>query len=340
MQILILGGTAWLGRTIATEALARGHDVTCLARGEAGEVADGARLVIADRTDPAAYDQVRDQDWDAVVDVSWQPGFVRSALAALGRRARHWTYVSSCSVYADQSTPGQDESGELLPALDSETASREEYGEAKVRCEQVCLDALGDRLLVVRAGLIAGPGDGSDRAGAWVARFARAARESASDGRGSAAPVLVPDAPDNPVQAIDVRDLAGWVVRCAKSGTTGIYNASGDVVRFGEVVEMSREIAGYDGPVERVDPDWLAAQKVEEYMGPESLALWLHDPDWAGFSSRDTAAVNGAGLTTRPLRQTLADTLPWEQELGLDRTRKAGLSPERERELLAAWSAR
>ena len=111
MQILILGGTAWLGRTIAATAIERGHEVTCLARGEAGGWRRARSWSSADRADPAAYDQVRDQDWDAVVEISWQPGFVRSALAALGDRARHWTYVSSCSVYADQSQPGQDESG-------------------------------------------------------------------------------------------------------------------------------------------------------------------------------------------------------------------------------------
>jgi 2'-hydroxyisoflavone reductase len=89
-----------------------------------------------------------------------------------------------------------------------------------------------------------------------------------------------------------------------------------------------------------VDSDWLAAQKVEEFMGPESVALWMHDPAWAGFSARDTTAAVRTGLTTRPLAQTIADTLPWERELGLDRPRKAGLSRERERELLAAWADR
>jgi nucleoside-diphosphate-sugar epimerase len=330
MQLLILGGTAWLGRTIAMTAVERGHQVTCLARGQAGPPAEGATLVPVDRADPTAYDQVRDRDWDAVVEISWQPGFVRGALAALGDRARHWTYVSSCSVYADQSRPGNDESAPLLPALTGDVAEREQYGEAKVACEDASRAAVGDRLVVARSGLIAGPGDRSDRVGAWVARFARAVE----DGE----PVLVPDAPDQPVQAVDVRDLAGWIVGSAEAGRVGTYNASGPVLSFPELIALSRSVAGHTGPVALVDPDWLAEQQVEEFMGPESVALWLHDPEWAGFSSRDTSAITRAGLTTRGLDQTLADTLPWERELGLDRPRNAGLSAARERELLAAWS--
>ena len=330
MQLLILGGTAWLGRTIAMTAVERGHQVTCLARGQAGAPAEGATLVAVDRADPTAYDQVRDRAWDAVVEISWQPGFVRGALAALGDRARHWTYVSSCSVYADQSRPGNDESAPLLPALTGDVAEREQYGEAKVACEDASRAAVGDRLVVARSGLIAGPGDRSDRVGAWVARFARAVE----DGE----PVLVPDAPDQPVQAVDVRDLAGWIVGSAEAGRVGTYNASGPVLSFPELIALSRSVAGHTGPVVLVDPDWLAEQQVEEFMGPESVALWLHDPEWAGFSSRDTSAITRAGLTTRGLDQTLADTLPWERELGLDRPRNAGLSAARERELLAAWS--
>jgi 2'-hydroxyisoflavone reductase len=332
MQTLILGGTAWLGGTVAAAALRRGHEVTCLARGEAGTVPEGARLVVADRGDPAAYDAVSGHDWDLVVDVSWQPAFVRSALAAIGGRAAHWTYVSSCSVYADQSLPGLDETSTLLPALAADVADREQYGEAKVACELACSEALGDRLLVVRSGLIAGPGDRSDRVGAWVARFARAVDDGG--------PVLVPNSPDQPVQAIDVRDLAEWILTSAESGRAGTYNASGPVLRFEDMIATSRSVAGHSGPVTLVDPDWLAAQGVEEYMGAESVALWLHDPAWAGFSARDTSAARRAGLTTRPLDQTLTDTLPWERELGLDRPRNAGLSAAREGELLAAWSTR
>src|SRR5262249_52753876 len=136
MRMLILGGTAWLGREVAGEAVQRGHSVTCLARGTGGPAATGAHLVVADRDEPRAYDAVRDQDWDAVLDVSWQPGQVRGALAALAERASYWSYVSSCSVYASHAAPGIDESADLLPATDLDQVTIQQYGEAKVACEE------------------------------------------------------------------------------------------------------------------------------------------------------------------------------------------------------------
>lgn len=177
MRLLILGGTAWLGRHVAATALAAGHQVTCLARGTSGAPPDGATLVRGDRDADDAYAQVRNAAWDAVVDVSRQPGQVRRAAQTLGRTCGTYVFVSTVSVYADHSRPGEDESAALLPALDADVmVDMGAYGSAKVACERHVLEAVGaDRALIARPGLIGGPGDTSDRTGYWPWRFARAA---------------------------------------------------------------------------------------------------------------------------------------------------------------------
>ncbi len=320
MEILILGGTAWLGQTIAATALERGHSVTCLARGEAGSVADGAELVASDRTAPGAYDDVAGRDWDAVFEVSWQPGFVRDAVRAIGPRARHWTYVSSGSVYARNDVAGEDETADVLAPHDGDTADREVYGAAKVACELATAEVVGDRLHLSRPGIIGGPGDHTGRSGYWVRRAARDPE----------APLLVPDTPAAATQVIDVRDLVAWLLDAAERGIVGTFNADGPIVPFAHWVEDSREVGGHTGEVVRVSSEWL----VEQEVGPLELPLWLPGDEVAGFFSRSTAAAEAAGLRLRAPRELLADVLAWEREEGLHATRPAGMPAERERELL------
>lgn len=327
MDLLILGGTQWLGRALAQEALARGHRVTCVARGEAGAVAPGAHLVVADRDEAgtAAYDGVAGRDWGAVIDLTRQPGHARRAATALAARARHVTFISSCSVYARHDEPGADESAALLPALADDVSTPETYGEAKVACEAAWRDAAPDRLLVVRPGLIAGPGDPSDRAGYWVGRAARDDQ-----------PMLVPDIPEAAVQAIDVRDLVDFVLDAVERGLAGTFNAVGPRTTFADWLAISRELGGHDGELVAASGDRLADLGVAEWAGPDSLPLWIVDPTWNAFLDRSNAAAVREGLAPRPVRDLLADVLAWERDAGLDRERRAGLGAARERELVEA----
>lgn len=320
-NVLILGGTSWVGGQIALEAADRGHNVTCVARGESGEPPPGVTFAPGDRERPNAYDAVVRTAWDMVFDVSWQPGFVRDAVEALGASSSHWTYVSSSSVYADQSVGG-DESAAVSAPLEADRADWDTYSGAKAACEHIVQTL--PTTLVARVGLVGGPGDRTDRLGYWVARFA-----AAGDG-----PVLVPDVLDQPTQTVDVRDLAAFLVESAEVSLTGVFNVAGEQMPLGEVIDRAAQMAGFGGERVVADIDWLGEHDVAPWMGPRSLPMWAPDAD--GMGSRDTSRALEAGLRLRPFDEMLADVLTYERSLGLDRPRRAGLSRSDELDLIDA----
>lgn len=332
MKILVLGGTAWLGSRIAAIAVENGHAVTCLARGS--DIPSGARLVNADRDADDALAPVTDEPWDAVIDVARQPGHVRRAVRDLEPVAESYLLISTCSVYADHREIGADEDAELLPPLEADSSEDlADYGSGKVACEQAVLEAFGpDRSLILRAGLIGGPGDPSGRTNYWPWRYARPSVPGQ---------ILIPDAPDQLTGMIDVRDLAEWTVRCAENQLDGIFDVLGPAIPFSAHLRVARAVAA-DFTVTLPDPvladsAWLTERDVAPWAGPRSLPLWLPDPDYAEMNARSVARARGAGLGCRPLYDTLRDALAYRlatESEGLPI--RSGLTDEEERELLVA----
>ena len=324
MKILVLGGTAWLGREVASTFIGRGHEVTCVARGSS--VPDGVRLVNTDRDAADALRPLVGEPWDAVVDVARQPGHLRRAVRDLEDAASSYIFVSTVNVYASQHDIGADEEAPLVEPLAADSFTDPElYGSAKVACEDAVLDSFGaDRALIARAGLIGGPGDHTHRTTYWPWRFAHPARKNT---------VLAPDAPELPTAVIDARDLAEWLVRSAERRLTGVFNATGPVVAFPEHLAAAREAADSTAEVVRAPEHWLRDHDVMEWAGARSLPLWLADRSWYGFSSRSNSRASAAGLALRPLVQTLRDGLAAQMDApsgGL----KSGLTDDEERALL------
>jgi nucleoside-diphosphate-sugar epimerase len=321
---LILGGTAWLGREIAQQLIEAGEDVTCLARGESGSVPPGATLVRSDRRAPGAYDAVSKHNWARVIELSYDAGLVTGALAALADTTPHWTLVSSVSVYASNSEADADEDAALVEPTDPT-----EYAHAKVAAERVTSQAVGDRLLTARPGLIVGPGDTSDRFSYWVARLALASHE----------PVLVPDVHGRAAQLIDVRDLAAWIITAGHRSLTGTYNAVGTQRELADVLAAAQQVAGHDGELISADDDWLVAHGVNYWAGPRSLPLWLPRSADA-FFQRSRQRFLESGAMERSIHETVHDALADERIRGLGRERRAGLSREDELRLIGERSER
>ncbi|MEV0622046.1 epimerase [Nonomuraea sp. NPDC050404] len=316
MRTLVLGGTAFLSGEIARQARDRGHEVVCAARGQAGDPPPEVEFVRVDRSEDGGLAPLKGA-FDLVIDVARHPSLVRRAVTELAGRAGHWTLVSSSNVYADFGRADQVLHEPL--AADADEMDPANYGPAKVACERI----VGAGALVVRAGLIVGPRDPFDRFAYWVGRLARGGR------------VLAPGSPDDLVQCVDVRDLSAWILDSAERGLAGPYDATS--MPFGRGELLARIAEGVNAAPELVwaGQEFLIEQKVEPWMGPRSLPMWLPLPEYAGFLARDTSATMAAGLRIRPIAATARDTLAWLRDSGHTISR-AGLTAAEETELLRA----
>ncbi|GAA1727125.1 NAD-dependent epimerase/dehydratase family protein [Microbacterium paludicola] len=320
MRLLVLGGTVFLSRCVADEALSRGHEVTVVSRGASGSPPDGARHIVADRDVPLPV-ALAGMDVDVAVDVSSRPSRVRSALAQL--RAAHWVYVSSISVYADERTRGGGPGSlPLQEALDDDSEDPADYGRMKAGCERLIAEGAASHA-IVRPGLIVGPGDRSGRLTYWVDRMRRV-----RDGD----VVLAPGDAADPVQVIDVRDLAEWIVLLAERRTRGVFDAIGDPR---PITDLLDDVAAGCGARPRwrwATDEQLEGVGVTPWMGPRSLPLWVPRPDYDGMMTHLAAPAREAGLLTRPIADSARDTLAW-LEVTPDAAR-TGLTPDEEREVL------
>lgn len=330
MRLLILGGTVFLGRALVETALRRGHQLTLFNRG---------------RSNPGLFPQVenltgeRDGDlevlkgrrWDAVIDTcGYVPRLVRKSARVLAGAVGHYTFISSISVYADFSQLNIDESAPLgtLGDGDSEQVTGENYGPLKALCEQAAEQEMPGRVLVVRPGLIVGPFDPSDRFTYWPWRVMQAGE------------VLAPGRPTREIKWIDVRDLAEWILDMVEKGATGTYNADGpaSACSMEELLDTCRTAISSQASFTWVSEEFLLEHQVGEWI---EIPLWVPeaDPQYAGFFAVSSQKAIQSGLKFRPLIDSVRATLDWLATRPANHNWRAGISRDREAELLAAWHA-
>jgi 2'-hydroxyisoflavone reductase len=322
MKLLVLGGTKFLGRAIVEAALQRGHEVTLFNRGKTNpDLFPEVERLRGDRDGDLSA--LSGRSWDGVVDTSaYVPLQAKASAEALAGAAGHYVFISSLSAYADASQPLNEES----PLAHREEGQPDDrlledfsnYGALKVLCERAAADGFGGPTAIVRPGLIVGPRDPTGRFTYWPHRVARGGE------------VLAPALAESQVQFIDVRDLGEWIVHISEQRTEGPFNAANRDVTWKALLEACREVTGSDAEVVWVDPDFLMEQEVGQWM---ELPMWLHED--AGLHATDVSRAVDAGLTFRPLEETVRGTLDNAETTG-----EAGLDPEREAQLIAAWKAR
>lgn len=335
MRLLILGGTRFVGRYLVEVALARGHHVTLFNRGLTNpDLFPEVDHLVGDRD--GGLGALRGGAWDAVIDTcGYTPGVVRQSTSLLAGATSHYTFISTLSVYGDLaathgdfSHSGMDETAPTATLHEGESLEEgtlATYGALKALCEREVEAAFPGRAFIVRCGLIVGPHDASDRFTYWPSRVARGGE------------VLAPGEPEAPVQLIDVRDLADWVVRMLEARRDGTFLATGPgrSLTMRQVLDECKAVTGSDARFTWVDDDFLAREGVQQYV---EMPLWVRArPETAGFSTLNISKAVGAGLTFRPLTETIRDTYTWDITRGQGVEPRAGLSPERERQLLQVW---
>lgn len=299
MRILIIGGTVFLGRALVDAALRRDHRVTLFNRGlSSPDVYPDIESIQGDRD--RDLDRLGGRRWDAVIDTcGYRPRQLRLSTAALRPVVEHYCFISTLSVYPVAGEPNRDESAPVLTLEDDsiEDVSAESYGPLKVGCEAAVLEAFPRSALIIRAGLIVGPYDPTNRFTYWVRRAARG---------GDA---IAPPA-QQPLQFIDARDLAEFVLRGIERRTSGVYNVTGPAERltFGEFLPLATEALASDVRFHHASDDFLRRQGVDEFMG---LPLWLNQEAAESFMTFSIERALAAGLRFRPLSQTIRATYDW-----------------------------
>jgi len=326
MRILILGGTVFVGRAATDAALARGHGVAHFNRGRSSAPDPRVTTIHGDRTDAQALLAARGP-WDAVLDsCGYLPQVVGHACAAFADVPRY-LFVSSISVYRAFPRAGYDETTEVSPAPVPlpDAMTPELYGPLKTGCEDVVRASFGERATIVRPGLVVGPRDPTDRFTYWPVRVARGGT------------VLAPGRPSRPLQLIDARDLGAFMLGLLERDVGGTLNATGprEPLDMRTLLETCRRVSGSDADFAWADDAFLLAQGVKPWS---EMPLWIpeSDEETAGHMSADLARALAQGLKSRPLEETVADTLAWARTRPDDHAWKAGLSAGRESALISA----
>lgn len=339
VKVLVLGGTRFLGRHLVDAALARGHAITIFTRG-VQPLPWGAKVAhLAGNRDPRiapGLAALETGEWDAAIDTSgYVPRSVRASAAMLEGRVGHYAFVSSLSVYAETSRPGLDESAPVAELDDPQSEDiAAHYGALKARCEDEVRQAFGRRALVVRPGLIVGPLDPTDRFAYWVARFV--CPKLLGD-RAEAA--VVPAPGDRPVQFIDARDLATWMLDMAGKAAEGTFDACSPagmwtMGSFVDALLASARASGVRTAAQWIDDESLVRHGVTPWT---ELPLWIPstDAESAGFMQFTCARAVARGLALRPLRQTIDDTAVWLRGRDNSAAWRNVLSAAKERAILA-----